>query len=80
MTAIYGMVFDPRCLLHVLPRHVQVTASRPRGIHWLLRGASESNSPGSLRSRLCRDREEPATPRGVHIVMRGAVGSTPLVT
>src|SRR6266849_4892189 len=63
--------------LHVYPRRVQVTVSRSRGVHYLLRGALESNSSAPLHSRLRRDREEPARPRGVQIVMSGAVVSTP---
>ena len=77
MPAILDMVFDPRHLLHVYPRHVPVTLSRSRGVHWLLRGASESNSSATLRSRLRYNREDIARPRGVHVVMTSAVGSTP---
>jgi hypothetical protein len=45
MTAILGMVFDRRYLLHVRPRHVQATVSQSRGIHCSLRCV-----PGSSRS------------------------------
>src|SRR6266852_9516770 len=77
IATILGMVFHPFHSSHVCPRHVQVTVSRSRGVRWLLRGASESNSCASSRSRLRRDREGPARPRGVHVVMTRAVGSTP---
>ena len=77
ISAIIRMVCHPRHSLHVCSRHVQVTVSRARGIHLLLRGASGSNNSAALRSRLRRDREVLARPRGVRIVMTSAMGSTP---
>ena len=62
-------MFDPRCLLHVRPHHVQATVSQPRGVHWQLKCVPGSNSSAALRSRLRRGRGAAARLRGVRTAM-----------
>src|SRR6266481_8696838 len=59
---IVGKVFGPCHSWHVRPRHVRVTVSRLRGVHYLLRGASECYDSAALRSRLCCDRRRMINP------------------
>src|SRR6266403_256791 len=59
-----------------LPNH-RVTVSQSRSDRWLLKCASESNGPVSLRSRLRRDRGVSAKLRGVRIVMHNVAASNP---
>ena len=74
---ILGMVFHPRHSLHVCPRHVQVTVSRSRGIHWPLRCVPESSSPAAWRSRLHHGRGAAARPRAVRITTLSTGVSSP---
>jgi hypothetical protein len=72
-----GMVFRPAHSFLVCPRHVQVTVSQPRGVHYVLTNPKEWNDAAPLRSRLHRDRRALARLQRVRIVMLSGAESNP---
>jgi hypothetical protein len=75
------MAFRLRHSLHLYLRHVQVTVSRPRGVHCVLTDMTEYNDLPPLRSRLRHDRRVlvSSRPRRIHwhIVMPRVAESNP---